>query len=201
MRGPATKSRRRRETPQKRRPSGDGDVQPAHFLQRQGVLSLLLFLVTAAVFWPATRNDFVNFDDPRYVLTNTRVQAGPTAESLQWALTTGYAANWHPVTWLSHMMDCQWFGLKPWGHHAVSVLWHAANAALAFLALRQLTQATWRSFAVALLFALHPLRVESVAWVAERKDVLSTFFWLATLWAYALWVQWTAKKRAGAGGL
>src|SRR5206468_3498469 len=124
-------------------------------------------------------------------------------KNVEWAFTASDGGNWHPLTWFSHMFDCQLFGLSPWGHHFGNVLLHALNAVLVFLALRTLTQdtdpsgagATWRSFIVAALFALHPLRVESVAWIAERKDVLSTFFALLTLVAYAKYVAEKSEIR------
>jgi Flp pilus assembly protein TadD len=148
-----------------------------------------LFLAAFAFFLPAVWNGFVNYDDPRYLLQNPHVQHGPTLESLGWAFSSGYAANWHPLTWVSHMVDWQLSGAKPWAHHLTSVLLHALNAALLFLALRELTGSVWRSATVAALFALHPLRVESVAWVAERKDVLSGLFWMLGLYTYALWAR------------
>jgi tetratricopeptide (TPR) repeat protein len=142
--------------------------------------------VTFVVFLPSLRCQFVNFDDPQYVSKNPQVKGGLSGEGVYWAFTTYHAANWHPLTWLSLQLDATlWGGAKPFGFHLTNVLLHAANAALLFLALRALTGAYWRSAAVALLFALHPLRVESVAWVAERKDVLSTLFGLLALWAYA----------------
>jgi Flp pilus assembly protein TadD len=155
------------------------------------LIAALLALVTLALYWPATGHDFVNFDDNVYVLDNPHVTGGLTWESLKWAffkpeVSFGY---WHPLTLLSHMLDCQLFGLNPWGHHLTSVSFHALNAALVFVWLRQLTGATWRSLWVAALFAWHPLHVESVAWVAERKDVLSAFFGLLCLWAYARYAQ------------
>jgi Flp pilus assembly protein TadD len=149
------------------------------------LMAAMLALVTIALYWPATNHDFVNYDDKEYVLDNTHVTSGLTLENTRWALGSGYAANWHPVTWVSHMLDCQMFGLEPWGHHLTSVLLHALNAVLVFALLQQLTGATLRSLFVAALFAVHPLRVESVAWVAERKDVLSGFFGLLALIAYA----------------
>ena len=148
------------------------------------LLCLLLALVTAAVYWPVAKHGFINFDDPDYVSANPRVQAGLTAESVKWAFTSFYASNWHPLTWLSHMLDCQLYGLKPAGHHLTSLLFHVLNTLLLFGLLKRLTGALWRSALVAALFALHPLHVESVAWVSERKDVLSAFFFLLTLWAY-----------------
>lgn len=144
-------------------------------------LGLLVFLT----FLPALKNDFVSLDDTEYVLANLHVQQGLKLEAVQWAFVTFYPANWHPLTWLSHMLDCQLFGLRPWGHHLTGILLHSANTGLLLLVLRALTGSFWRSLLVAALFGLHPLRVESVAWVAERKDVLSAFFFLLTLWSYS----------------
>ena len=146
-------------------------------------------LVTVAVYWPATGHDFVNYDDPDYVTANPHVQGGLNWEGVKWAFLNPVSSNWHPLTVLSHMLDCQMFGLNPWGHHLTSVLFHALNAMLVFVLLQQMTGARWRSLFVATLFAVHPLRVESVAWVAERKDVLSAFFGLLALMSYARYAQ------------
>ena len=148
------------------------------------LICLLLAAAAVAVFRGALHCDFVNYDDPTYVTSNADVQHGLTAPGVVWAFETGAASNWHPLTWLSHMADVQFFGLKPAGHHLTSVLLHAANAALLFLILNAMTGAVWRSAVVAAFFALHPLRVESVVWVSERKDVLSTVFWMLTVWTY-----------------
>ena len=147
-------------------------------------MAVLLALLTIALYWPTTEHDFINFDDPNYVTSNPHVLGGLTWESAGWAFTTLYLGLWHPLTWISHMLDCQCFGLRPGGHHLTGLLLHAANTVLLFVVLRRMTGALWRSAVVAALFALHPLHVESVAWVAERKDVLSTFFVMLTLWAY-----------------
>jgi len=154
-----------------------------------------LALVTIALYWPVTGHDFVNLDDPEYVTANVHVQGGLNWESVKWACSNTVCCNWHPLTVWSHMLDCQLFGLKPWGHHLTSVLLHALNAALVFALLQLMTGATWRSLAVAALFALHPLRVESVAWVAERKDLLSGFFGLLSLIAYARYAQGRGRRR------
>ncbi len=146
-------------------------------------------LATLAVYWPLRRNDFVNYDDGEYILVNPHLKAGLTMEGLKWAFTTGYASNWHPVTWMSHMVDVEMFGLNPAGHHLVNLGLHIANAILLFLLLAQMTGTLWRSGVVAGLFALHPLHIESVAWAAERKDVLSAFFGLLSLLAYVKYVQ------------
>jgi tetratricopeptide (TPR) repeat protein len=161
------------------------------------LIAVSLALVTLVLYWPATRYDFVDYDDNMYVLENPHVSSGLTPGNALWSFKTGYAANWHPVTWLSHMLDDQLFGLKPGGHHFTNVLLHALNAALVFVLLRQMTGANWRSLLVAALFAVHPLRVESVAWVAERKDVLSGFFGLLALICYALYAGGRRQKAEG----
>jgi len=151
--------------------------------------ALLLALVTLAVYWPATRHDFVNYDDGFYVLANPHVSSGLTWDNVKYVFLNFDCFNWHPITMLSHMLDCQLFGLNPWGHHLTSGLLHAVNAALVFLLLRGLTGAVGRSLMVAMLFGLHPLHVESVAWVAERKDVLSTLFGLLSLICYGRYAR------------
>ena len=151
----------------------------------------LLFIaaVTAAVYWPVLHNGFIDYDDPDYVVLNMVVRQGMTLKGALWSLGAFHAGNWHPLTWLSHMLDVQLFGLNPMGHHGVSLIIHAANAVLLCLLLQRLTGFLGRSLVVALLFALHPLHVESVAWIAERKDVLSTFFWLLTMTSYLRYVR------------
>jgi len=148
-----------------------------------------LAAATVAAYWPVFRCDFVAFDDESYVTRNRKVQQGFTPQAVSWAFSSGRAANWHPLTWLSHILDCRLFGLNPRGHHAINLLFHTANTLLLFLLLTRMTGARWRSALVAGLFALHPLHVESVAWVAERKDVLSTFFGLLALRAYVRYVE------------
>jgi protein O-mannosyl-transferase len=148
------------------------------------LICLFLLAAVMAVFWGALRCDFVNYDDPAYVTSNPDTLHGLTSAGVVWAFETGAASNWHPLTWLSHMADIQFYGLKPAGHHLTSLLLHAANSALLFLILNAMTGALWRSAVVAALFALHPLRVESAVWVSERKDVLSTLFWMLTVWTY-----------------
>jgi len=158
---------------------------------------LLLALATVAVYWPVARLGFINFDDADYVSANPRVQAGLTRESIRWAFTSLYASNWHPVTWLSHMLDCQIYGLRVGAHHVTSLLLHIVNSLLLFGLLQRLTGAFWRSALVAALFALHPLHVESVAWLSERKDVLSALFFMLTLGAYARYVEGSRKNAEG----
>jgi hypothetical protein len=167
-------------------PAGTGATSPAAapLLFPAWVPSVLLALMTIALYCPALRDDFVNYDDYDYVTSNVQVQNGLTLEGIKWAFSNPVSANWHPLTMLSHMLDCQLFGLEPWGHHLTSILLHALNTGLVFLLLRRMTGAFWRSVMVAALFGVHPLHVESVAWVAERKDVLSTFFGLLALWTY-----------------
>jgi tetratricopeptide (TPR) repeat protein len=170
---------------------------PADTPALRRMIAVLLFALTALLFARALGNDFVNYDDPDYVTANQHVKAGLSVAGVKWALQSGEASNWHPLTWVSHMIDGSLFGMNPRGHHATSVFLHALNAALAFAALRRLSGAVWASAFVAALFAWHPLRVESVAWVAERKDVLSGTFWFVTLWCYAVYVE---NRRAGGEG-
>ena len=159
------------------------------------LVAALLALGTIALYWPAMRSGFITLDDPVYVTANYHVQNGLSGEGVKWAFgNTERGAAWMPLIWLSHMLACQFFGLNPWGHHLINVLLHAANTALVFLVFRRLTGATWRSLILAALFGWHPLRVESVAWVAERKDVLSAFFWMLTLLAYAKYVVATQAR-------
>ncbi len=141
-------------------------------------------LVALAVFWGVHRYEFVNLDDPVYIVGNPNIQRGFTIEAVRWAFTSGEAANWHPGTWLSHMLDFRLFGMDPGAHHAVNLLIHILNALLLFAILKKTTGAVWQSAFVALVFAVHPMRAESVAWVSERKDVLSALFWMLTTAAY-----------------
>jgi protein O-mannosyl-transferase len=154
-------------------------------MRRNLFICLLLAGISLGAFWPASHLGFIVYDDNDYVVQNPHVQAGITADSIGWALTTTHVGNWHPVTWLSHMLSWQLFGPKAAGHHWVNLGLHIANSLLLFTVLRALTGAVWRSALVAALFAWHPLRIESVVWISERKDVLSGFFFFLTLWAYA----------------
>jgi tetratricopeptide (TPR) repeat protein len=162
---------------------------------RAGWVCAGLVLATLLVYFPTTAHPFINFDDPQYVAENPPVLDGVTAAGIRWAFTTGHAGNWHPLTWLSHMLDVELFGADAGRHHLVSVALHAANAALLFLVLLTMTGALWRPAIVAALFALHPTHVESVAWIAERKDVLSTFFWLLAMWAYSAYAASPSPRR------
>jgi len=165
-------------------------------LREPRALAGLLFLIVMVAFLPALRNDFINYDDPAFV--GKAIQAGLSWAGVKWAWTSVVAANWHPITNLSLLADFQIFGMRPWGFHLTNVLLHAANATLFFALLWQITGALWRSLWAAAFFGLHPLRVESVAWVAERKDVLSAFFFLLTLLAYG---RWAVSGRKGFYGL
>ena len=154
------------------------------------VLYALLGIAVLVVYGQVIGHEFLLYDDKQYVYQNPMVQAGISLQGIYWAFSTFYASNWHPVTWLSHMLDQQIFGSNAGAQHLVNVLFHALNSILLFTVLRKMTGSTWRSFAVGLLFATHPIHVESVAWLAERKDVLSLFFGLLTIWSY---IRFTEK--------
>jgi Flp pilus assembly protein TadD len=158
-------------------------------LRRDVLVCLFLIVITIAVYWQTRNHEFVSYDDNAYVIENPQVQAGLTRQTIIWSFTTTHVANWHPLTWLSHMMDCQLYDLNPSGHHLTNVLFHLVNTVLLFLLLNRSTGASLRSGFVAALFAVHPLHVESVAWIAERKDVLCTLFWLLTMWTYIYYVE------------
>src|SRR5437667_2056074 len=155
----------------------------------EAVVMAALFFGTLLLYAPMWRADFINYDDTDYVTGNVMVQRGITWHGFLWAFSTGHAGNWHPLTWLAHMLNAEIFGRNAGGHHLVNVLLHALNSVLLFRVLKRLTGACWRSAVVAALFAWHPLHVESVAWVAELKDVLSTFFLMLTIWAYVKYVE------------
>jgi tetratricopeptide (TPR) repeat protein len=177
---------------QTKRDQGDSQQKKGLPLSRPFLQLLpVLFLIVATLFlfWPVRNCEFINLDDDIYVYDNPQVRAGLTLKGVIWAFTTMHMGNWHPLTWLSHMLDCELYGLNPGAHHLTSLLFHIANTLLLFWVLKRMTGRLWPSSFVAALFALHPLHVESVAWVAERKDVLSTFFWMLTLWAYIRYVE------------
>ena len=157
-----------------------------------------LAVLTLLVFFPARSFEFVNYDDPLFVSENAMVQQGLTLDGVFYAFGTTHASYWHPLTWLSHMLASEFFGINPAAHHVFNLLIHAANAALLFCVLMRLTGAKWRSALVAALFSLHPLHVESVAWVTERKDLLSGFFWILGLWFYAEYAEKMKRQRPGA---
>jgi len=163
-------------------------------VRKELAVSVGLVALTLLAYGRVALNGFIDLDDNQYVTQNSIVQAGLTWEGVQWAFTTGHSANWHPLTWLSHMLDCELFGLSPAGHHLTSLAIHLASTVLLFRLFHRTTARLGASAFVAAVFALHPLHVESVAWVAERKDVLSALFWILTSLAY---VSWTEKKGAG----
>jgi tetratricopeptide (TPR) repeat protein len=168
--------------------------RPSAFL-----MPFVLAVLVLGTFAPALYNDFVGYDDPVYVTGNPHVQRGLNLGDLAWAFSNSETGNWHPLTWISHMVDGALFGLRPWGHHLMSIVLHALSTLFLFHLLNRATGAAWRSFAVAALFGLHPLRVESVAWVAERKDVLNALFWMLSLGAYVRYAQAMAGRSGGMG--
>jgi hypothetical protein len=179
------------------RSSGESD-RPGQNGRRLGQADLFiaigLVVITLAVYGQVVSHQFISLDDDLYIQNNAMVTNGLTLKGVEWALTTFHAANWHPLTWLSHMLDCQIAGLNAGWHLFANVLMHVSNTLLLFFFLRRVTGTRWQSAIVAALFSLHPLHVESVAWAAERKDVLSTFFGLLSLFAYARYVEgasWT----------
>jgi tetratricopeptide (TPR) repeat protein len=159
------------------------------------VLALLLGIATLATYLPTLQNGFIEFDDPGYVTANTRVQSGLSWKNAAWAFSTFDMGNWHPLAWLSHMADCQLYGLRPAGHHATSILLHALCAVMLFLLLESATGFRWRSLMVAALFAVHPLNVETVAWVSERKSILSMLFSLCAIGLYGWYVRGARMSR------
>jgi len=152
-------------------------------------ISLFLILITFATYARVGTFDFDNYDTARYIYENNQVKNGISGEGLRWAFTTTSASNWHPITWLSHMLDVQLFGLNPGAHHLTNLLFHIANSILLFLIFSKMTGNIWPSSLIAALFAIHPLHVQSVAWLAERKDLISTFFGLLAIWCYLRYTQ------------
>jgi tetratricopeptide (TPR) repeat protein len=153
------------------------------------LISAALVLLILAAFEPLLHNTFIDYDNETYILDNPHIRSGFTSQSIAWAFTSGYAANWHPLTWLSHMADIELFGLNPLGHHLHNLFLHTLATLLLFWLLYKMTGSVWCSAFVAMFFGIHPLRVESVAWAAERKDVLSAFFWMMTLAAYLYYAR------------
>ena len=169
-----------------------------NFIQKRRleiVICLFLVSVSLLIYFQVTGFEFVTYDDESYITKNPYIKAGFTHESIVWAFTSGYSANWHPLTWFSHMLDMELYGLNPMGHHWTNLQIHIINVVLLFLFLRCMTGAVWRSAFVAALFAVHPIHVESVAWVSERKDVLCAFFWILSMWAYVGYVRRPNKTR------
>jgi Flp pilus assembly protein TadD len=169
--------------------------QGIEIMRSEACICLILITAVLLVYWQVGDHEFINYDDNVYITDNAQVQKGLTRKGIIWAFTTNHTGNWHPLTWISHMLDCEFYGLNPKGHHLTNVLFHMANAILLFVVLRWMTGAIWRSGLVAALFALHPLHVESVAWAAERKDVLSIFFWMLTMMAYVYYVKRPGTRR------
>jgi 4-amino-4-deoxy-L-arabinose transferase-like glycosyltransferase len=188
-------SARGKSTRRSRPKSEPASERSLRFGRREWLVCAGLALGIAAIYAPVTTHGFVNWDDPEYVTNNPMVRRGMTLAGLWWAFTTTHAANWHPVTWLSHMVDVQLFGLQAGWHHIVSVLLHITSSVLLFGWLRRTTGAVGRSAVVAALFAVHPTHVESVAWVAERKDTLSTVFLMVSLWTYTEYVRRPSRWR------
>src|SRR5947199_2786011 len=152
-------------------------------------IGVFLVAITWVVFGQTFQHQFINYDDPLYVYDNPHVRAGLSWRGIGWAFTHVHSQNWHPLTTISHMLDCQVFGVNPGPHHLVNVLLHSVAAALLFILLVQMTGHTWLSGFATAIFAIHPLRVESVAWIAERKDVLSGVFFMLTLIAYGKYAE------------
>lgn len=178
-----------------REPPDSGSSRPERLVPRESVTSwklagalFLLVLLVLVAFYPGLSGQFVMLDDPRYVTSNSNIRSF-SWQTIAWAFTTFHAANWHPITWLSLVLDYQFYELEPFGYHLTNLVFHIFNTLLVFLVLYRLTGAFWHSLAVAVLFGLHPMRVESVSWVSERKDVLSAFFWLLTMAAYLRYVR------------
>jgi protein O-mannosyl-transferase len=159
------------------------------------LICLLLIFLTLSVYIQIKGHDFINLDDTEYVTDNRHVREGVKLKTISWAFSSTHASNWHPLTWLSHMMDCQLFGVDPGRHHLINLLLHIINTLLLFIVLKKMTGNLWQSGFVASLFAIHPLHVESVAWISERKDVLSTLFWMLTMWSYTFYVKAPGIKR------
>src|SRR5215831_9166951 len=157
--------------------------------------ALFVAIATLAAHAPVLRNEFTSYDDNVYVLENEHVRTGLNRANVAWALTSTYAGNWHPITWWSHMTQCQLWGLSPLGHHATSLVLHVANALLLFAALKRLTGSVSRSAVAAAMFGVHPLQVETVAWAAEQKSLLCTAFWWLALLAYAAWREAPSSRR------
>lgn len=159
------------------------------FVDRYGDVAVVtaIALAVLVIYGQTIRFDFINLDDNLYVFDNPTIKSGMSWETVKWAFTVSHSANWHPLTWLTHMLDVEMFALNAGGHHAVNVIYHIINSVLAFAVFRRMTQSFWQSALVGVLFAVHPAHVESVAWISERKDVLSTMFWLLTMFAYIRW--------------
>jgi len=162
---------------------------------RKLIVCVVLGALLLIAYWGAKDLEFIGYDDGTYITENEQVRKGITLEGIVWAFTTGHMGIWHPLTWISHMLDYQLYGLDPAGHHLTSLLLHLASTVLLFLILQTMSGALWQSAFVAAVFALHPLHVESVAWAAERKDVLGGLFWMLTMAAYVFYVKTPTATR------
>src|SRR4030095_11477314 len=181
------KSKKKRNNRIKTRPA---PVKATTFERQQHSWALLLLAAaTVVVYCQIAHHNFINYDDNVYITENRNIQEGSSANALKWAFITGHATNWHPLTWLSHMVDIELFGLNPRGHQLMNLLMHLVRSLMLFLVMRKMTANQWASWFIAAVFALHPLHVESVAWAAERKDVLSTLLWMAVMWSYVRYVE------------
>jgi len=167
---------------------------PSQTAKQIVLFSVLLFGLVLWTFWPSLHGGFLFYDESAYIVQNPHVNTGLSWDNIVWGFFSLGYANWHPVTWWSHMLDCQLYGMNPWGHHLTNILIHAANSVLVFIVFRKMTGAMWWSMLIALLFGLHPLRVASAGYISERRDVLSLFFWMLTLWAYLRFAQGTRTK-------
>lgn len=177
-------------------PSATASTPHVRVLNRQGIFFLLALAAATLLIYAQVRHfEFINYDDTEYVTENLTVRGGLTIDGIVWAFTTVHAGNWHPLTWLSHMLDVSLFGMDPGSHHIMNLIIHVLNTILVFVVFAKMTGAIPKSAFVAALFALHPLHVESVAWVSERKDLLSTFFWMLAIWAYARYASAPSLRR------
>ena len=159
------------------------------------IVYVVLTIVTLAVYWQVNQYNFINFDDPYFVIQNSHIRSGITPDEIRWAFSTRFFGLWHPLVWLSFIFDYQLHGLNPGGYHLTNLILHIFSTLLLFWLFNRMTGAIWRSSFVAVLFALHPLHVESVAWISERKDVLSAFFWILTLCLYVYYTEKPVIKR------
>ena len=165
------------------------------FYRQKLITCIVLVLITLATFWQVQNYEFVDYDDNMYVFENTHVQSGLNRKSITWAFSTLYFGNWCPLTWLSYILDYEIYGLNPGGYHLTNLMLHLLNTILLFLVFSRMTDAIWKSAFVAALFAIHPLHVESVAWISDRKDLLCTSFWILTMWAYTRYTVYPNLKR------
>ena len=156
-------------------------------IRRDIIISMMLIVATIVTYWQVGNHQFISLDDGLYIFENPKIRAGMSVEGIAWAFGFTGIAYWHPLTWISHMLDCQLFGLNAGRHHMMNLIFHLTNSLILFYLFRKITGDSWKSGVIATLFAVHPINVESVAWIAERKNVLSTFFWMLTLMSYSFY--------------